>query len=115
VMRNLTQTIAVVACLLLLGAAPALTKYPEKPITLIVPFAAGGTGDGTILTPIGLVAEFPMAIITRRDFPADSPREFVCGSQADERFSRCESASLVAAIVTWPMTATCVKRLFARR
>ncbi len=43
--RNLTQAIAAAACVLLLGAVPAPAKYPEKPITLIVPFAAGGGGD----------------------------------------------------------------------
>ena len=27
------------------GAAAQSTQYPTKPITLIVPYAAGGTGD----------------------------------------------------------------------
>ena len=141
---NHALIIAAAACVFLLGTAPALAKYPERPITLVVPFAAGGGSDGTIriiaehmattlgqpfviengggaggttatarvaraaadgytlilgnsgthsatpaqysdlkynpakdFTPIGLSAEFPMVVITRRDFPANSLREFV--------------------------------------
>src|SRR5215204_5930060 len=39
-----TQVVAV-SCILMLSAVPALAKYPAKPITLIVPFSAGGASD----------------------------------------------------------------------
>jgi tripartite-type tricarboxylate transporter receptor subunit TctC len=39
--------IAIAAVLLFLSPAPALAKYPEKPITLIVPWSPGGSGDMT--------------------------------------------------------------------
>jgi tripartite-type tricarboxylate transporter receptor subunit TctC len=34
-----------VSCILMLSAVPALAKYPAKPISLIVPFSAGGGSD----------------------------------------------------------------------
>jgi len=131
-------------CALLPGVAPAWAEYPEKPITLIVPFAAGGSTDtvarvigehmaktlgkpviienvpgagGTTaihrakdaaadgytimmghmgthgaapaqysglkydpakdFTPVGLMAELPIVIVTKKDFPANSLQEFV--------------------------------------
>src|SRR5438445_10182663 len=36
---------AIIAFLLVLTSAPAFAQYPAKPITVIVPFAAGGPTD----------------------------------------------------------------------
>ena len=36
---------AIIAFLLVLTGAPAFAQYPVKPITVIVPFAAGGPTD----------------------------------------------------------------------
>lgn len=44
-MNNLKSLAAIAAVTLGLGAAPALAEYPEKPITLVVSFAAGGNAD----------------------------------------------------------------------
>ncbi len=40
-----TAAAAVVACTTALGAAPALAAWPERPITMIVPWGAGGGTD----------------------------------------------------------------------
>jgi tripartite-type tricarboxylate transporter receptor subunit TctC len=136
--------VATALCAFLLGVVPASAEYPERPITLIVPFAAGGSTDtvarvigehmartlgkpiiienvpgagGTTaihraaeaaadgytimmghmgthgaapaqysglkydpakdFTPIGLMAELPIVIVTKKDFPANSLQEFV--------------------------------------
>jgi tripartite-type tricarboxylate transporter receptor subunit TctC len=45
-MRNLSFIVALVATLADIGSATAQT-YPSRPITIIVPFAAGGTLDIT--------------------------------------------------------------------
>lgn len=44
-MRNLCKTLLLAACCLLLGAGPALAAYPDRPITLIIGFGAGGATD----------------------------------------------------------------------
>jgi tripartite-type tricarboxylate transporter receptor subunit TctC len=43
-LRKLAHT-AAIACLLFLGAAPTRAEYPERPITFVVAFAAGGFND----------------------------------------------------------------------
>jgi putative tricarboxylic transport membrane protein len=43
--RVLSRAIAAVALGLAAGSAAAQTDYPQRPITLIVPFAAGGPTD----------------------------------------------------------------------
>lgn len=43
----MTRTASLAALLLCLTAPPALAEYPERPITLIVPAAAGGNADIT--------------------------------------------------------------------
>ena len=50
-MRPITMTVATLA--LLAGSAVAQTDYPSRPITMIVPFAAGGPTD----TVARLIAE----------------------------------------------------------
>lgn len=40
-----TRLLGLVAALALLAAAPAQAEYPSKQITLVVPFAAGGSND----------------------------------------------------------------------
>ena len=43
------------ALTLLSGAMPAAAEYPEKPITMIVPFAAGGPTDVVARTLAGTI------------------------------------------------------------
>lgn len=43
--RPFTQLAAAVTLLTLVGAGPAAAAYPERPITLVVPFGAGGITD----------------------------------------------------------------------
>ena len=53
---------------LLLGAAPALAAWPERPITAIVPFAAGGGTDGVariLAEQLGRVLGQPVLIDNR--------------------------------------------------
>lgn len=51
-LKKILAAVAAVAATLSLGAAQA--AYPEKPITMIVPFAAGGPTD-TVARTIGQV------------------------------------------------------------
>src|SRR5215469_8335617 len=143
-------TLGAVACASVLSAALAL-NYPTRPVTIIVPFAAGGPADitgrivgeqlakrlgqqfiienvngagGTIgatraarakpdgytliighmgthaaapalypdlayhpaedFAPIGLVAEFPEVLVTRKDFPARTLKDFVAYAKANQ-------------------------------
>lgn len=45
--RDALKTILLTVCAMPLAAAVAQEKYPTRPITLIVPFAAGGLNDAT--------------------------------------------------------------------
>jgi tripartite-type tricarboxylate transporter receptor subunit TctC len=143
-------TFGAVACASVLSGALAL-DYPTRPVTIIVPFAAGGPADitgrivgeqlakrlgqqfiienvngagGTIgatraaratpdgytlimghmgthaaapalypdlaydpaedFAPIGLVAEFPEVLVTRKDFPARTLKDFVAYAKANQ-------------------------------
>src|ERR1700745_1222185 len=42
---GLPATLALAALIALAGGAPAAEPYPDHPITLIVPYAAGGSSD----------------------------------------------------------------------
>lgn len=44
-MKKLAYTLAVGLAVPMVAAAPALAEYPEKPVTIIVPYPAGGTTD----------------------------------------------------------------------
>src|SRR2546423_12319069 len=44
-MTRLFMSTVAASCMLLVGAIPVLAEYPAKPITLIVPAAAGGFND----------------------------------------------------------------------
>lgn len=43
-----TRVAAALTCVVALGASPALAEYPERPVTIIVPWGAGG-GTDTII------------------------------------------------------------------
>jgi tripartite-type tricarboxylate transporter receptor subunit TctC len=49
-LRNLARTAAVVWTAAMATTATAFAQYPDKPITIIVPYGAGGAGDVTIRT-----------------------------------------------------------------
>ena len=160
-------TLGAVACASVLSAALAL-DYPTRPVTIIVPFAAGGPADitgrivgeqlakrlgqqfiienvngagGTIgatraarATPdgytlimghmgthaaapalypdlaydpaedfasIGLVAEFPEVLVTRKDFPARTLKDFVAYAKANQSKLNITLPALIWA--NWPM------------
>ena len=44
-MIRLQAPLFAASCMLLVGATPVAAEYPARPITLIVPFAAGGSTD----------------------------------------------------------------------
>jgi len=144
-------TAAVMAAVAYPGGPAVAQDYPSRPITMIIPFAAGGPTDvlgrlmaqrmgeilkqtvvvenvggaggmigsarvaqaapdgytfvlGTVgthaqnqtlykkprydaakdFTPVGLIAEVPLAIIARKDFPAKDLKEFVAYAKANE-------------------------------
>src|SRR6185436_20966619 len=55
-LRHIKTLAAALLALGLLGAAPARAAFPEQPITLIVPWAAGG-GTDAIARMIGSMME----------------------------------------------------------
>src|SRR5215469_9931676 len=157
-MRTPRMLLALVVHLALVGAAPA-QEWPSRPLTLVVPFAAGGGADllGRILapplsellgqpvtienvgggggmtgalrvsraapdgyqfvlgttgthaqnqslyrnplyhavtdfTPVALVAEQPILLITRKDFPADNLTDFIAYVRANQERMQFGSA-----------------------
>src|SRR5262245_66511511 len=42
---GMPATLALAALVALAGGAPAAEPYPDRPVTLIVPYAAGGSSD----------------------------------------------------------------------
>jgi tripartite-type tricarboxylate transporter receptor subunit TctC len=149
--QQLGQTCAVaIACMGLLGVNAQAQQFPDKPITMVIPFAAGGPTDtvgriiaqamtanlkqqvivenaggagGTIgaarvarsepngytiflhhighstapglyrklsynavddFSPIGLVADVPMTLVARKDFPATDMKELVAYVKANK-------------------------------
>ena len=149
-MRHVISS-ATIACLLAFGAAANAQNYPSRPITMVIPFAAGGPTDvlgrvvaarmseilgqqvvvenvggaggqsgskrvadaqadgyalviGTVgthaqgqtlykkplynavtdFTPVALLAEVPIALITRKDLPAGNLKEFVAYAKANQ-------------------------------
>src|SRR5215212_1685151 len=113
---------AVLAGALGLAGAASAQNFPTRPMTLVIPFAAGGPTDvlgrvmaeamsktlgqqvivenvggagggtgsqrvaraATDFQPVGLIAEVPLILITRKDFPATSFEEFIAYSRANQ-------------------------------
>ena len=147
---NKTKLLAALASLLTLAGAASAQDYPNRPLTMIIPFAAGGPTDvlgrvlaqrmsevlgqqvvvenvggaggqtgskraadakpdgytfvlGTVgthaqgqtlykkpqynsltdFTPVALIADVPIALIARKDFPADNLKDFIAYSKAN--------------------------------
>ena len=147
---NKTKFLAALAGVLMFAGAASAQDYPNRPLTMIIPFAAGGPTDvlgrvlaqrmseilgqqvvvenvggaggqtgskraadakpdgytfvlGTVGThaqgqtlykkpqynsltdfaPVALIAEVPIALIARKDFPADNLKDFVAHSKAN--------------------------------
>ena len=147
---NKTKLAAVFAGVLMFAGAASAQDYPNRPLTMVIPFAAGGPTDvlgrvlgqrmseilgqqvvienvggaggqtgskrvadakpdgytfvlGTVgthaqgqtlykkpqynaladFTPVALIAEVPLALIARKDFPADNLKDFVAYSKAN--------------------------------
>ncbi|WP_295640169.1 hypothetical protein [uncultured Mailhella sp.] len=63
-----------VGSLLLFGAAPsAQAAFPEKPVTVVVGFAPGGTGDLTVrmlANPLEKILGQPVVIVNKGGGPA---------------------------------------------
>lgn len=147
---NKTKLLAALASVLMFAGAASAQDYPNRPMTMIIPFAAGGPTDvlgrvlaqrmseilgqqvvvenvggaggqtgskraadakpdgytfvlGTVgthaqgqtlykkpqynsltdFTPVALIAEVPLALIARKDFPADNLKDFIAYSKAN--------------------------------
>ena len=147
---NKTRLLAALASLLMFAGAASAQDYPNRPLTMIIPFAAGGPTDvlgrvlaqrmsevlgqqvvvenvggaggqtgskraaeakpdgytfvlGTVgthaqgqtlykkpqynsltdFTPVALIADVPIALIARKDFPADNLKDFIAYSKAN--------------------------------
>ena len=99
-----------IALLISWTATAAAQGFPTKPLTMIIPFAAGGPTDvlgrvvaqrmGEILgqqviveniggavtafTPVALLAEVPIVLITRKDLPVSNLGEFIAYAKANQ-------------------------------
>ena len=79
-----TLALAAAAASSLLGSAPARAAFPEQPITLIVPWAAGG-GTDAIARMIGSMLEKEMSL---EEIPIDFDTLAAAGSMATRRPAR---------------------------
>lgn len=57
-LKRLTYMLSAVAMVAALGSATAQAKYPEKPITLIIPFGPGGSHDMNARVFTSVIPEF---------------------------------------------------------
>jgi tripartite-type tricarboxylate transporter receptor subunit TctC len=178
-MARLFMSTVAALCALLTSAKPVSAEYPARPITLIVPFAAGGPTDtiariiaehmaktlgkpitiendagaggttatrraakaapdgytivagsmgthaaapaqypnlkydpGKNFTAIGLTAEAPAVIVTRKDFPANNLKEFV--EYVTKNQGKMNEAHAESARKATPTARSCI-RLWVRR
>ena len=90
-MRTALKTLA--ATTLLALGLPALAEYPEKPVTIVVPFAAGGPTDKvardlaeSLRKPLGgtIVIENVGGAACHNGYPSCFYRKLVAGAKADE-------------------------------
>lgn len=84
---SLVFPVVLVACATLAGAASAADKYPVKPITYVVPFAAGGTTDilgrliGTRLSP--MLGNTPIVVENRPGAGGNIGSDYVAKAKPD--------------------------------
>ncbi len=85
-MKRLTFIKALAATALLSGAIAHGAEWPERPITLVVPFAAGGSTDATarmVAERLGKVLGQPVVIDNRAGAGSNIGSAFVAKSQPD--------------------------------
>jgi tripartite-type tricarboxylate transporter receptor subunit TctC len=85
-MKRLTFIKALAATALLSGALAHGAEWPERPITLVVPFAAGGSTDATarmVAERLGKVLGQPVVIDNRAGAGSNIGSAFVAKSQPD--------------------------------
>jgi len=85
-MMKIVHTLAVVACIGAAASAAAQTKYPERPVTIIVPWGAGGATDVLArLLAEDLKAEFnqPFVVENRPGATTGIGASFVARSPKD--------------------------------
>src|ERR1700738_5010660 len=83
--------------LLALVAAALAQSYPAKPLTMIIPFAAGGAhaqaqslyktplyNSINDFTPVALIAEVPIVLIARKDLPVNNLAEFIAYAKTNQ-------------------------------
>ena len=77
-MKRILKPAALALACALLAAGPALAAYPDHPITMIVPFAAGGSNDlpARVLARIRIGARIRPRVASSIVIDATPPRRF---------------------------------------